>query len=230
MKNLCVIPARGGSKRIPRKNIRDFCGKPIIAWSIQAAQRSEIFSRIIVSTDDREIADIANTWGAETPFMRSATLADDMTGTIPVIRNAIDEMETLGETFDTICCAYATAPFIQSKDLQKGHDMILEGWAFVLPVTEFPAPIFRSFRPYESGGLEMFFPEHFSTRSQDLPPAYHDAGQFYWGTAKSWQSDTPLFGKSTYPIKLPRRFVQDIDTEEDWAIAEYMFKALNLNT
>jgi len=227
MKSLCVIPARGGSKRIPRKNIREFCGKPIIAWSIEAALNAGCFERILVSTDDQDIAEIARHWGAEVPFMRPAELSDDMTGTMPVVAHAIQQLEQQDGPYDAACCIYATAPFIRQEDLLAGKHHIKSGWEFAFPVTEFPAPVFRSFRTLPGGGVEMFFPGHFTTRSQDLETAFHDAGQFYWGATEAWKAGQPLFGAHSMAIHVPRRIVQDIDTEEDWVIAEYMFQALN---
>jgi pseudaminic acid cytidylyltransferase len=226
MKSLCVIPARGGSKRIPRKNVREFAGKPIIAWSIEAAHQAGCFDHIIVSTDDEEIAQVAKTWGADVPFIRPAELSDDMTGTIPVIAHATDEMDRRDGPYEKVCCMYATAPFVRVQDLLQGKDRIDEGWSFAFPVTEFPAPIFRSFRLLPEGGVQMFYPERFTTRSQDIENAYHDAGQFYWGTAQAWKTNTVLFGADSAAIKIPRRFVQDIDTEEDWIVAEHMFNAI----
>ncbi len=224
MKNLCVIPARGGSKRIPRKNIRKFAGKPIIAWSIEVAQRAGCFQRIIVSTDDKEIADIAEIHGAEVPFLRPEELSDDMTGTIPVVAHAVEEMTKLDGAYEAACCIYATAPFTRVGDLLTGEELIQEGWSYAFAATEFSAPIFRSFRKLPAGGVEMLFPEHFQTRSQDLESTYHDAGQFYWGTVEAWRSNKALFGAKSAAIEIPRRFVQDIDTEEDWYIAEKMFQ------
>ena len=224
MRNLCVIPARGGSKRIPRKNIREFAGKPIIAWSIDAAQQSGCFERIIISTDDSEIAEVGQKFGAEVPFLRPKELSDDFTGTMPVVAHALKEMETSDGPFDAVCCIYATAPFIRTQDLIIGQNRVANGWSFAFPVAEFSAPIFRSFRKLPNGGVEMFFPEHFKTRSQDQEPAYHDAGQFYWGSADAWKSRSALFGQESVAIEIPRRLAQDIDTEEDWHIAEAMFE------
>lgn len=224
MRALCVIPARGGSKRIPRKNIREFCGKPIIAWSIEAAKRAECFERIIVSTDDEEIASVSRDWGAEVPFVRPAHLSDDMTGTTPVVAHSIEMMERQDGPYEAACCIYATAPFVREKDLAAGKKRIEDGWLFALLVTELPAPIFRCLRLLPNGGVAMFFPEHFASRSQDLETAYHDAGQFYWGTTAAWKAGEPLFGPHSAAIRIPRRIAQDIDTEEDWVIAEQLFR------
>jgi pseudaminic acid cytidylyltransferase len=228
---LAVIPARGGSKRIPRKNIKPFCGKPMIAWSIEAAQASGCFDRIIVSTDDNEIADVARAHGAEVPFMRPSDLSDDHTGTIPVVAQAVDWMAQHVGTVQFACCLYATAPFVLAQDLQLGLEVLHQSSAqYSFTVTNFAAPIQRSFRITNQQRIEMFSPELFNTRSQDLEEAYHDAGQFYWGRSEAWLSATPLFSPASTPIKLPRYRVQDIDTIDDWIRAELMFEILNQST
>ena len=227
VKTIAVIPARGGSKRIPRKNSKHFFGQPMIAWSIEAAKASNVFDEIIVSTDDAEIAAIAQHYGASVPFMRPAALADDYTGTIEVIAHAIQWALNEGWQLDAVCCIYATAPFIQVTDLQQGRTILAEGNGhYVFPVTEFAAPIFRSFEVTKENRLSMFFPEHFHTRSQDLPTAYHDAGQFYWGQTEAWLEAKPLFDQHSTPLIIPRWRVQDIDTEADWQQAERMAAAL----
>lgn len=224
---LAVIPARGGSKRIPRKNIRDFCGLPMIARSIQAAQESGCFDRILVSTDDAEIAVVARQYGAITPFIRPVELSDDHTGTIPVIAHAIDWMQRQGERVDEVCCIYATAPFVQAEDLRRGLALLQEKKAdYAFTVTSYPFPIQRAVRINERGEVEMFQPEHFATRSQDLEEAYHDAGQFYWGQAQAWLAQQPVFAGRSVPLVLPRSRVQDIDTAEDWARAELLYRLL----
>ncbi len=224
---IAVIPARGGSKRIPRKNIKEFFGKPMIAWSIEAAKQSNIFDRIIVSTDDKEIAEIAEQYGAEVPFMRPDTLADDFAPTIPVIAHAIEEMKNSGCAVEYACCIYATAPFIQTSDIVAGYEEINTGdWAYTFSVTDFSAPIFRSFEILETGGIQMFYPEHFETRSQDLPEAFHDAGQFYWGTADAWLDGKRFFEPYSKPIVVPRWRVQDIDTIADWERAQLIAKSI----
>lgn len=227
MTNLCVIPARGGSKRIPRKNIRDFCGKPMITWSIAAAQESGLFNHIIVSTDDIEIADISRAHGAEVPFMRPLDLSDDCTGTIPVIAHAIDWMNRNAQAADYVCCLYATAPFVTADDLQRGFEMLQQSGAdYAFSVTTYPYPIQRAIRITANQRVAMFEPAHISTRSQELEDAFHDAGQFYWGRAGAWLSGKPLFSQDATPVLLPRYRVQDIDTKEDWDRAELMFKTL----
>jgi N-acylneuraminate cytidylyltransferase len=224
---LAVIPARGGSKRIPLKNIREFCGRPMLAWSIEAALQSKCFDRVIVSTDNEEIAAVARIAGAETPFLRPAALADDMTGTIPVIRHAVEWAEQNGSAVGPTCCIYATAPFLRAEDIRRGLDALLaEDCAFAFSVTSFPFPIQRAIRITAAGRVEMFQPEHFNTRSQDLEEAWHDAGQFYWGWPMAWKVESSLFMEAAVPIKLPRHRVQDIDTLEDWVRAEWMFRAL----
>ena len=225
--NLAVIPARGGSKRIPRKNIRLFCGRPMIAWPIAAARECGLFDRIIVSTDDPEIAEIACQHGAEAPFLRPASLADDHTGTTEVIAHATGWALDQGWPVAAVCCLYPTAPTIATADLVEARHMLDDGdWDFVFTATDYPSPIFRAFRQTGDGGLEMFHPEHFTTRSQDLPRALHDAGQFYWGRPESWIAGEPLFGPRSAPLIIPRWRVQDIDTLDDWHRAEAMVKAL----
>lgn len=225
---LCVIPARGGSKRIPRKNIKELCGKPMISWSIEAAIKSECFDRVIVSTDDEEIASVAKQYGAEIPFMRPAELADDYTDTIAVIAHAIEWQNSHEEAADTVCCLYATAPFVQATDLQKGFDVLeSSGAEYAFSVTSYAFPIQRAIRITQNQRVEMFQPEHFNTRSQDLQEAWHDAGQFYWGRAAAWLANKPIFSSDAVPVLLPRHRVQDIDTPEDWGRAELMFKLLN---
>jgi len=230
MRSLAVIPARGGSKRIPRKNVRAFCGKPMIAWSIEAARRSGLFDRILVSTDDGEIARIAVECGAEVPFTRPAELADDHTGTTAVVAHAVRWLSDHGWPAEAVCCIYPTAPFIDPADLRNAWQLMNSAdWAYVFAATEFAAPIFRSFRCNEDGGIRMFCPEHFASRSQDLPMALHDAGQFYWGRARAWVDHTRVFSERSTCIRVPRWRVQDIDCEEDWLRAESMAAYLGLN-
>jgi N-acylneuraminate cytidylyltransferase len=223
--SICIIPARGGSKRIPRKNIRDFCGQPMIAWSIQAAKESGCFERIVVSTDDDEIAETAEHYGAEAPFRRSTGLADDHTPTVPVIADAIERLNVVAQT--PVCCLYATAPFVTPDDLRAGLIRLEEtGAPFVLSVTTYAFPVQRALRRNSAGEVEMFDPAQMQTRSQDLEQAWHDAGQFYWGKAERWSSNKGIFGQGTQGVVLPRHRVQDIDTVEDWLRAERMMSSL----
>lgn len=199
----------------------------MISWSIDAARSSGCFDRIIVSTDDQEIATVAQACGAEIPFLRPARLADDHTGTIPVIAHAIEWSRREGATPLHVCCLYATAPFVRAEDLKGGLDLLeKEACDYVFPVTSYSFPIQRALRLTENGRVEMFHPEHFTTRSQDLEEAYHDAGQFYWGTAEAWCAGKPIFSPAATPFVLPRFRVQDIDTPEDWKRAEWMFQTL----
>ncbi len=223
---VAIIPARGGSKRIPRKNIKEFCGKPMIAWSIEAALQSGCFSQVVVSTDDAEIANIAQRFGAEVPFTRPAALSDDLTGTIPVIRHAIEWFIHQGQQPEQACCIYATAPFITPADIRRGFKILTDtGSDYAFSVTSYPFPIQRAIRIAPQGRVEMFYPEQFNTRSQDLEEAYHDAGQFYWGRSNSWLAEKMIFSPDATPVLLPRHQVQDIDTIEDWQRAELMYRA-----
>lgn len=227
MTTVAIIPARGGSKRIPRKNIKEFCGKPMIAWSIDAALESGCFDRVIVSTDDEEIAAVARQHGAETPFMRPAQLSDDYTGTIPVIRHAVEWLADNGCAVSQACCIYATAPFVSPEDLKRGHQLLeSEACSYAFSVTSYAFPIQRAIRITGGGRVAMFNPEHCQTRSQDLEEAWHDAGQFYWGTAQAWTQERSIFSEDAAPVTLPRHRVQDIDTPEDWVRAEWLFKAM----
>ena len=227
---LCVIPARGGSKRIPRKNIKEFNGKPIIAYSIEAAKQSQLFDRIIVSTDDPTIALVANEWGAETPFLRPKELSDDHTGTNAVIKHAIHWYHSQEIAVQYACCIYPTAPFLQPRYLHKGIDQLMEtGKSFALSVTSFPFPIQRALRITEEGEVNAFYPEYTFTRSQDLEEAYHDAGQFCWGRADAFLNDIVAFSPASLLVILPRHLVQDIDTLEDWQGAELMYKAWKMS-
>jgi N-acylneuraminate cytidylyltransferase len=223
---IAVIPARGGSKRVPRKNIREFCGKPMIAWSIDAARASGCFDDIIVSTDDEAIATVARDAGASVPFMRPAGLSDDHTPTVPVIAHAVRWLNEQGRQPGQVCCIYATAPFLQAEDIRRGLDILQQGSAdYAISVTDYAFPIQRAVRINATGELEMIQPEFLQVRSQDLEPAYHDAGQFYWGTASTWLEERRMFAAGTRPVILPRSRVQDIDTPEDWDIAEHMMNA-----
>jgi pseudaminic acid cytidylyltransferase len=228
MKEKCIaiIPARGGSKRIPRKNIKLFHGKPLIAYSIEAALKSELFDKVIVTTDDEEIASIAKKYGADVPFIRPKELSDDFTNTKDVIDHALSYFEERGERYDYECTIYATAPLLQSKYLVEGFVALKNSDAVnAFSCTSMPFPIQRTFKLNKNGRCEMFWPQNYQTRSQDLEEAYQDAGQFYW-TKLDKKSDEIMFGKDSIPIILPRHLVQDIDTLEDWQRAEYMYEVL----
>ena len=228
--NLAIIPARGGSKRIPKKNIRDFCGQPIIAYSIQAAIESGCFDAIIVSTDDEEIAAVARSFGAEVPFVRPPEYSNDTIGTIPVTAHAVRWFEEHREPITYACCIYATAPFLRAEDISRGLEVMeTEGADYAFSVTSFGFPIQRAVRILPSGRAGMFQPEHFNTRSQDLEEAYQDAGQFYWGKPEAWKAGILMFSEAAVPVVLPRYRVQDIDTEEDWKRAELMYRAIELS-
>lgn len=227
MTSVAIIPARAGSKRIPNKNIRPFMGKPIIAYSIEAALETKLFKRIIVSTDSEEISRISRKYGAETPFVRPAELSDDFTGTDAVVLHALDWLMDQGDTIDYVCCIYATAPFIRPQDIIRGNDLIRQhGAESAVSVASFPFPIFRGIKINAGGRLEMFWPEHFTSRSQDLPKGYHDAGQFYWAEAKRYRQNKRFFSNDALPVILPRYLVQDIDTPEDWSAAEILYRFL----
>ncbi len=225
--NIAIIPARGGSKRIPRKNIKDFCGKPMIAWAIETARASEQFEHIIVTTDDAEISELAKTWEAEVPFVRPAALADDYTPTVPVVAHAIGACQALGWQVDQVCCIYPAVPFMQGADLVTAlHMLETNDVGYVFPVAAFPSAIQRALRQLPNGLMEPFNRQYTSTRTQDLEPAYYDAGQFYWGRAQTW-----LEGKNVHQygmgLVIPGWRVVDIDNEEDWQRAELMVAGFN---
>lgn len=227
--NVAIIPARGGSKRIPKKNIKNFHGKPLIAYSIEAAIKSKLFDRVIVSTDDAEIASIAKQYGADVPFVRPVELSDDFTGTQAVIDHAIDFLKSKGEEYDFVCTIYATAPFLQEKYLVDAYNSLKDSDAInSFSCTSMPFPIQRTFKINFSNRCEMFWPENFSKRSQDLEESFQDAGQFYWHniSLKNKEDNTILFSEKSIPVVLPRHLVQDIDTLEDWKRAELMYDAL----
>lgn len=226
--NIAIIPARGGSKRIPRKNIKAFAGKPMIGYAIEAALACEALTRVVVTTDDDEIAAIAEDFGAELPFRRPPELADDITPTVPVIQHAIQACRTRGFKFENVCCIYPGVPFIRTADLDEGLALLIEhgtnGYTF--PVTGFPSPIQRALKRGEGGAVEPFNPEHVSTRTQDLEPAFFDAGQFYWAHADTWISGANIHANGR-AIVLPEWRVVDIDTPEDWDRAEALHRAIN---
>ena len=225
-KAVAIIPARGGSKRIPRKNIKAFYGKPLIAYSIEVALESELFDQVVVTTDDEEIATIAKSYGASVPFIRPKELSDDFTGTEEVIKHTLEYLASQGDTFDYVCTLYATAPLLQAQYLAKGYNALKDSDAInAFSAASMPFPIQRTFKLNDEGRCEMFTPEFYMTRSQDLEEAYQDAGQFYWNK-NGEPSGEVMFGKDSIPVILPRHFVQDIDTLEDWQRAELMYKVI----
>jgi len=225
LKNLCIIPARGGSKRIPRKNIRPFLGKPIIVYSIETALESMLFDVVMVSTDDTEIAELVKDFGAEVPFMRSTKNADDFATTVDVIKEVVSEYEKIGQKFTNICCIYPTAPFVTVERLKEGYKLI-DRFDSVVPVTEFSFPVWRAFRLDKESNLKYQWPEFEKSRSQDLEKLYHDAGQWYW--IKNSILNNSLITSKTGSIMLSNLETQDIDNETDWRIAEMKAKILNL--
>jgi pseudaminic acid cytidylyltransferase len=219
---IAIIPARGGSKRIPRKNIKEFCGKPMIAYAIAAAKESGLFQHVVVSTDDEEIAEISRAWGAETPFVRPAELANDYVATVPVIAHAIEACHALGWKFDHVCCIYPGVPFIQTDDLRGALDRLKSDEAeYCFPVTEYPSAVQRALRLVGNGKIQPFYPEFEITRTQDLEPAYYDAGQFYWGKAEAWLTNSKIHSSGLSYV-IPNWRVVDIDTQDDWARAEML--------
>ncbi len=226
--NIAVIPARGGSKRIPRKNVRPFCGKPMLAYAIEAAKTSGLFEHIVVSTDDEEIAGIAHEYNAEIPFIRPKELADDLTPTVPVIAHAIQECQKFGWAIEYVCCIYPGVPFIQIEDLRQAYEQLIASNAdYSFPVSEFTSAPQRSLRSDVNGKMTPLYPEFELTRTQDLEPAYFDAGQFYWGKAIAWLNNHKLHSGGL-GLKIPNWRVVDIDTIEDWARAELIYRTLFL--
>ena len=224
--NIAIIPARGGSKRIPRKNIKEFLGKPIIAYSIEAAIKSNLFDQVIVSTDDLEVAQVAKIYGAEVPFMRPSELSDDYTGTNDVVKHALNWFLEQGISVEYACCIYATVPFLRVQYLQDGLEQLQRhNKSFAFSVTSYPSPVQRAMM-IKQNGVTMLYPEHSNTRSQDLEETYHDAGQFYWGRAEAFLNNEKLFSQQSFPVIIPRELVQDIDTIEDWNQAKLIYKIL----
>ncbi|MBK8972313.1 MAG: pseudaminic acid cytidylyltransferase [Hahellaceae bacterium] len=222
MKTIAIIPARGGSKRIPNKNIRSFNGKPMIAHAIETAKSTGLFDEIIVSTDSALIAEIAKQYGASVPFLRPAALSDDYTGTGAVIKHAITWLEERQYVFDRVCCIYPTCPLLTAALLKQGYERLSESphLNFTFSVGFYRYPVLRALKLNEHGGVEMLFPQNVSARSQDLASIFHDAGQFYWGKTQAWKEGRPMFSDHTGIVELPPYRVIDIDTEDDWKIAE----------
>ena len=222
---IAIIPARGGSKRIPRKNIRLFAGKPIIFWPIEAALSSGLFDKVIVSTDDVEIAGFARQAGASVPFMRPENLADDYADTKSVVRHAISELKLETEPEVQVCCIYSTSVFVDTQLLSEGLEKLKGGNArFVLSITSVDSSVYRSFNKNEDDRITMLFPENYAKRTQDLPNLYCDAAQFYWATVSAWQSDLQIFGPDSIGVFLDPSRVQDIDNEPQWLSAERIFQ------
>jgi len=224
LNSVAIIPARGGSKRIPRKNLLPFDGVPMIVRSIRTALDSGLFEQVVVSTDDTEIAELALVHGAQVPFLRPAELADDFTGTAAVIEHALQQLPA----FDYACCVYATAPLLQARFLRQGFELLQQhpDKAFAFSVCSFGFPVQRALTLDGQGALTALYPEFRNTRSQDLPEAFQDAGQFYWGRSEAWLRGEVLYSSASLPVIVPRHLVQDIDTLEDWKRAEYLYAAL----
>ncbi len=231
LRSIAIITARGGSKRIPRKNVRDFCGKPVIAYSLEAAASSGCFDVVMVSTDDEEIAGVAKSLGAEVPFMRSRHTSGDYSTTAEVLLEVLEDFAAIGQRFDLACCIYPTAPFVSAEVLREAHSLLKSDAALdgVLPVARFSHPIQRALRVGPGDGLARFYhPEHALARSQDLEPAFRDAGQFYWLRVERFLESKRVIGEATAAIERPEALVQDIDTDQDWEIAEMKFRAAGL--
>ena len=227
MTAIAILTARGGSKRIPRKNLRAFRGKPILAWPLQAAMQTGLFDEVMVSTDDAEIANLARLLGAAVPFLRSAETSNDTATTSAVLKEVLHAYAERGQSFDVACCLYATAPFVTADLLHSSHSALVEGgFDVIMPVTAFSYPIWRSLRRDASGRVLLNWPENLNVRSQDLPSAYHDVGQFYWFLPEPFLRAGALMGPNTGSIVLPETQTQDIDTEEDWALAELKHERL----
>lgn len=223
MKNLCIIPARGGSKRIPRKNVKPFLGKPMLAYSIEAALKSGLFDEVMVSTDDDVIAEVARQYGAKVPFMRSAETAGDFATTADVLKEVINNYKKLGKEFDNFCCFYATAPLVRSKDVVAAFERLQHSvFTCVYPVVQFSYPIWRCLDLAEDGTMSRHWPEYENSRSQDLPKEYHDTGTFYWYKTKEWLAGNIKIGG----IEVSETTIQDIDTETDWQLAEMKYRLL----
>jgi N-acylneuraminate cytidylyltransferase len=224
MKSLCIIPARGGSKRIPRKNIKPFMGKPIIAYSIEAALKSGLFDEVMVSTDDEEFAEVAKQYGASVPFLRSEATANDYAGTEDVMAEVISEYRKLGKEFDTFCCLYSTAPFVTADRLKEAYALLSDNVDAAFTVVQYSYPIQRSLKVNADKYVEMNFPQYYDARTQDLETIYHDAGQFYFVKVKTFEAENTLWCKRTAPLVLSELEVQDLDTLTDWQLAEMKFK------
>lgn len=227
MSSICIIPARGGSKRIPRKNIKPFMGKPIMAYSIEAALKSGLFDEVMVSTDSEEFAEVARQYGAKVPFMRSEKTANDFAGTEDVIMEVLEKYKEIGMSFDSFCCLYSTAPFVSSERLVEGFGYLTDQADAAISVVEYSFPIQRSTSINEEGHLQPNYPQYMDARSQDLKKTYHDAGQFYFVRTQTFMEEKNLWCKRTAPIILSELEVQDLDTMTDWRLAEIKFKLIH---
>lgn len=226
MKKIAVIPARGGSKRIPRKNIKPFCGKPMLQWTIECALNSGLFDRVIVSTEDEYIAEIAISTGAEVPFLRPAALADDFTATVPVVCHVIEALDL--PCLAEVCCIYPTAVFTTAEILQQAFTLLNQSQAdFVMPVTAFSCPLGRALVLDDNQRLTLLTPQNENTRTQDCKTFYHDVGQFYLGRAASWLAPKAFYANDVKALIMPKYLAHDIDTPEDWYYAELVFRAMN---
>lgn len=224
--SIAIIPARGGSKRIPRKNIKMFHGLPVIAYAIKAAKESEMFEEVFVSTDDEEIAEVARMYGAEVPWMRSKQLADDFTTTVNVMQDAVKKLDSDLDNLGSICCIYPTTPLLKPNFLSHGHQILIDGdWDYVVSASRVTTTLERLLLLGENKEILMGSPEHQTTRTQDFPPTYRDAGQFYWGKKIAWENALPMFTSKSTILELPREFDVDIDTLEDWHYAERLFSS-----
>lgn len=222
---IAVIPARGGSKRIPMKNIRSFCGLPMIGHTINLVKSLGLFDEVIVSTDSQEIADVALSYHAQVPFLRPEELSGDFVGTAPVMSHAVRYLQRKYQDLEAVCCIYATAALMSKEDLASGLIHLNQtGVNFAFSAGRFPSAVYRGFSINENGGVQMLFPLHSDTRSQDLPVTYFDAGQFYWGKPQAFEQELPIFKDYSRIIQVPRWRCQDIDTEDDWAFAEYLWR------
>lgn len=225
MKNLCIIPARGGSKRIPRKNVKPFMGKPIMAYSIENAFATGLFDEVMVSTDDPEIMEVAKQYGASVPFVRTEKTANDFAPLADVLHEVVDMYAEQGKTFDNMCCILATCPLVKVSYISEAYQKLINSdFISVYPVVQFSYPILRSLRMDDNGEVSMNWPEYAKTRSQDLAPAYHDSGTFYWHKVDAWMSGKRKGGG----IVMAEDLVQDIDTEEDWRMAELKYQLMNV--